>query len=215
MFVAHFGIGLAAKKAAPRTSLGWLIAAPLLLDLLWPVFLLLGWEMVRIEPESTVVTPLDFISYPISHSLLFVVGWALLAAGIYWAINRYTRGALAIGAGVISHWFLDLLVHRPDLPLYPGGARVGLGLWNSVSATLVAEAAFFGAGVWLYTRTTTATSKSGQVSLWIFVAFLVLVYFANLLGPPPEGVEEVAYLTLAMWLLPFWAWSFDRRRIVG
>ena len=206
MFVGYFGIGLAAKRAAPRTSLGWLIAAPLLL---------LGWESVRIDPEATVVTPLDFVSYPISHSLLCVVGWALFVAGIYWAINRYTRGALAIGAGVISHWFLDLLVHRPDLPLYPGGAKVGLGLWHSVPATLVAEAAFFGAGVWLYTRMTTATSKSGQVSLWIFVAFLLLVYFGNLLGPPPERVEEIAYLTLTMWLLPFWAWSFDRRRIVA
>ena len=214
MFIGHFGIGLAAKKAAPQTSLGWLIAAPLLLDLLWPVFLLLGWESVRIDPEATVVTPLDFVSYPISHSLLLVVGWALFAVGIYWAISRYTRGALAIGGGVISHWFLDLLVHRPDLPLYPGGAKVGLGLWNSVPATLVAEAAFFSAGVWLYTRTTTATSKNGQVSLWIFVAFLLLVYCANLLGPPPPGVEEVACLTFALWLLPVWAWSFDRRRIV-
>ncbi|MCP5117677.1 MAG: hypothetical protein GY953_43190, partial [bacterium] len=116
MFIGHFGVGLAAKRVAPRTSLGWLIAAPLLLDVLWPIFLLLGWESVRIDPEATAVAPFDFVSYPISHSLLAVAGWAGLAAVLYWKISRYRPGALAIAAGVISHWVLDLLVHRPDLP---------------------------------------------------------------------------------------------------
>jgi hypothetical protein len=195
--------------------LGWLIAAPLLLDLLWPILLLLGWEHVRIDAEATVVTPLDFVSYPVSHSLLTTVGWGAATALIYWKISRRVRGALVVGAGVISHWFLDFLVHRPDLPLYPGGPKLGLGLWNSVPATLALEALFFGGGVWLYARTTRATSKSGRLAWWAFVAFLTLVYAANLLGPPPTRVEDVAFVTLALWLMPLWAWGLDRRRTLN
>ena len=213
MFLGHFGVGLAAKAIAPRTSLGWLIAAPLLLDLLWPIFLLLGWEVVRIEPGATLITPFDFVSYPISHSLLAAVEWATLAGGIYWAVRRYLPGALAIGAGVLSHWFLDWLVHRPDLPLYPGGAKHGLGLWNSLTGTLLAEALFFGVGVGLYARWTRSTSKGGQFGWWAFVAFLAVAYAANLLGPPPPSVEDVAVVTLSLWLMPIWAWSFDRKRV--
>ena len=215
MFVGHFGVGLAAKTVAPRTSLGWLIAAPLLLDLLWPIFLLLGWESVRIDPQATVVTPLDFVSYPISHSLLAAAGWAVFAATAYWALSRYRAGAIAIGAGVLSHWVLDWIVHRPDLPLYPGGPKLGLGLWDSVPATLGAEAACFITGVWLYERSTRATSNGGRLGWWVFVCFIALVYAANLLGPPPARVEEVAFVTLTLWLLPIWAWSFDRKRVLA
>ena len=212
VFVGHFGVGLAAKTVATRTSLGWLIGAPLLLDLLWPIFLLLGWESVRFDPEATVVMPLDFVSYPISHSLLTATGWAVLAAMAYWTLSRYRTGAIAVGACVLSHWVLDWIVHRPDLPLYPDGPKVGLALWNSVPATLAVEAVFFITGVWLYQRSTRATSKGGQIGWWAFVGFLLLVYAMNLLGPLPERVEEVAFLTLTLWLMPIWAWSFDRRR---
>ncbi|MCP5115824.1 MAG: hypothetical protein GY953_33780 [bacterium] len=155
------------------------------------------------------------MSYPISHSLLAVAGWAALAAALYWKISRYRPGALAIAAGVISHWVLDLLVHRPDLPLYPGGPKAGLGLWNSLPGTLIAEALFFGVGVWLYAKSTRAASRGGHLGWWVFVAFLVLVYAANLVGPPPARVEEVAFVALALWLMPIWAWSIDRRRTIA
>jgi len=214
MFVGHFGIGLAAKRFAPRTSLGWLIAAPLLLDLLWPIFLLLGWESVRIDTDATVVTPFDFESYPISHSLVAAAGWAVLAGSVYWLIRGYVSGVVVIAAGVLSHWVLDLVVHRPDLPLFPGGPKFGLGLWNSVPATLAAEALFFGVGIWIYARSTAATSRGGRFGWWAFVVFLVFAYASNFLGPPPTSVEEVAFVTLALWLMPIWAWSFDRRRTV-
>ncbi len=95
VFVGHFGVGLAAKTVAPRAPLGWLIAAPLLLDLLWPVFLLSGWESVAIDPSATVVTPFDFIDYPISHSLLSATGGGVLAAMIFWALFRYRTGVLS------------------------------------------------------------------------------------------------------------------------
>ena len=128
MFVGHFGVGFAGKTVAPRASLGTLFLAAQFVDLLWPTLLTLGIERVAIQPGITVVTPFDFVYYPISHSLLTVVGWALLFAVLYYAMRRYPRGAIVVGVLVVSHWLLDAVMHRPDLPLYPGGeARIGLG----------------------------------------------------------------------------------------
>src|SRR6476646_10437956 len=133
MFIAHFGVALAAKKAAPKTSLGTLILAAQFLDFLWPAFLLLGIEHVRIVPGATTVSPLEFTDYPISHSLLMATVWAVLFGGVYYGLRRNARSALVVGTAVISHWVLDFIVHRPDLQLYPGSeVRVGLGLWNSL-----------------------------------------------------------------------------------
>jgi hypothetical protein len=133
MFIGHFAVGFAAKKFAPRSSEAVLLTAALLADLLWPFFLLLGWEQVRIDPGNTRYTPLDLVYYPWSHSLLMLCVWATAFGGIYYAITRYWPGAIAIWIGVVSHWVLDWVTHRPDMPLYPGGARYGLGLWNSIA----------------------------------------------------------------------------------
>ena len=133
MFIGHFGVALAAKRVAPKTSLGTLILAAQFLDFLWAFFLLRGIEHVRIAPGFTRVSPLDFTDYPISHSLLMATVWALLFGGTYYALRRNARSALVLGAALLSHWVLDFIVHRPDLQLYPGSkVHVGLGLWNSV-----------------------------------------------------------------------------------
>lgn len=131
MFIGHFAVGFAAKKIAPHTSMAVLLAAPLLSDLLWPVFLLFGWEQVQIDPGNTRYTPLDLAYYPWSHSLLMCFLWATAFAVIYSKIARYWQGTVAVWVGVMSHWILDWISHRPDMPLYPGGPRLGLGLWNS------------------------------------------------------------------------------------
>lgn len=212
MFVGHIGVGLASKAAAPKTSLGWLVAAPLALDLLWPIFLLLGWEQVRIEPGATRVTPLDFVSYPLSHSLVWACGWGVLLAAVFRWVGGGKKAAWVIAALVVSHWPLDWLMHRPDLPIVPGGATFGLGAWNSLPLTLALEALFFGGGIWLYVRTTRAETAVGRWAWLGFVAFLGAVYGANVLGPPPETPGQVAGVTLALWLLPAWAWWFDRGR---
>jgi hypothetical protein len=149
MFIGHFAVGFAAKRFAPRSSEAVLLAAPVLADMLWPVFLLLGWEQVRIDPGNTRYTPLDFVSYPWSHSLLMLCVWASAFGGIYYGITRYRAGAIAIWIGVVSHWVLDWVTHRPDMPLYPGGARYGLGLWNSIAGTMVVEFLTFAVGVWI------------------------------------------------------------------
>ncbi len=214
MFIGHFAVGLASKRVAPRASLGVLLAAPNLLDLLWPIFLLLGWEEVRIDPGNTAFTPLDFVSYPISHSLLTACGWGVLFALLYWAVTRYSLGAIVIGLSVMSHWVLDFVTHRPDMPLYPGGPRIGLGLWNSVSATIAVEVTMYAAGAWLYLSMTRARDRVGTYALWSFLVFGLLTYVANILGPPPPNPHAIAVAALALWLVPLWGWWIDRHRDV-
>ncbi len=213
MFIGHFAVGLASKRVAPQASLGVLFAAPLLLDLLWPVFLLLGWETVRIEPGNTRFTPLAFESYPWSHSLLMAGVWALLFAGVYSSRTRYGTGAVVIGLAVLSHWVLDAVTHRPDLPLYPGRSPLlGLGLWNSVAGTLVVEGLMFAAGVWAYQSATRATDWVGRYASWALLAVLAAMYGSALVGPPPPDAKSLAVFSLGGWIFPCWAAWVDRHR---
>ena len=214
MFIGHFAVGFGAKAAAPRTSLGSLFLAAQFLDLLWPTLLLLGIERVKIEPGITTVTPLDFEHYPITHSLLMAVVWGGLFALVYWLARKYKAGAIVMGLCVVSHWVLDLLVHRPDLPLIPGGAtRLGIGLWNSLAATVILEGLIFIAGVWLYLRTTAAKDRVGRWALWGLIAFLVVIYITNLFGPPPPSVKAIAWAGQLQWLFVIWAYWIDRHRL--
>ena len=213
MFLGHFGIGFGAKAAAPRVSLGTLFLAAQFVDLLWPTLLLIGLEKVVIAPGNTRVTPLDFTDYPITHSLLLSLVWAVLFGAAYYLLRKYPKGAWVCGAAVISHWVLDLLTHRPDLPLLPGGAtRVGLGLWNSLPATLIVELGIFAIGVWLYTRSTRPLDRTGTIALGALVGFLLVIYFGNLFGPPPPNVTALAWVGQTQWLLVIWAFWIDRHR---
>jgi membrane-bound metal-dependent hydrolase YbcI (DUF457 family) len=213
MFIGHDAIGLASKRLAPRTSLGWLIAAPLLLDLIWPIFLLLGIERVEIRRGITRLSPLNFTHYPWSHSLAMCVVWAIVFAGVYAAITRYMRGAVVLFAGVMSHWVLDWVTHRPDLPLYPGGPKVGLGLWNYPIPALGIEAAMFAIALLIYRDITAASDRIGSLVMWAFIAFLGILFIVNAGGIPPPNVKILAYSALALWLLPFWAAWFDAHRV--
>lgn len=213
MFIGHFAVAFAAKRAAPRTSLTALVASAFLPDILWPIFLWLGIERVRIAPGDTAFTPLDFESYPWSHSLVMVVGWAALLAALYRARTRYTTGALWIGLLVFSHWFLDFASHRPDLPLAPwGGPKVGLGLWNSVVATSVIEIAMFVGGLGIYLLTTRAKGWQGHASLWSMLAFVAWLYVGTIRGAPPPNLLALKIVSTAM--LVFFAWFvwIDRTR---
>jgi membrane-bound metal-dependent hydrolase YbcI (DUF457 family) len=215
MFLGHFGVGFGAKAAVPTTSLGTLLLASQLIDLLWPTLLLLGLEQVAIAPGITRVTPLDFTHYPISHSLAAVLVWGLLFGVAYHALRRSPRGALVCGLAVVSHWLLDLLTHRPDLPLAPGsGVRVGLGLWGSLAGTVLVELAVFAVGVYMYLRTTRASDRTGTIALWALVGFLLVIYAGNILGPPPPSVTAIAWLGQAQWLLVAWGYWIDHHRRV-
>jgi hypothetical protein len=215
LFIGHYGVGFAGKRAAPRVSLGWWFLAVQLVDLLWPIFLLLGWEEVRIHPGDTVLTPLEFRRYPITHSLAGGLGWGLLLALVYRAFKGRSRDAFLLGCGVVSHWVLDAIVHRPDLPVFPGSAtRIGLGLWNHVAATLLLELGLFFAGLVLYLRMTRARGALGHVSLWSFVVVILLIYVQNLFGPPPPDERSLAWFALIAWLIPPWGFWIDRTRVM-
>jgi len=213
MFIGHFAVAFAAKKVAPQTSLGTLFIAVQWADVLWPVLLLLGIEHARIEPGFTVVTPLDLYDYPISHSLLGLLLWSVGFGGLYFFLRKYKLGAIVAGLCVFSHWILDFITHRPDMPLgFGSGTKVGLGLWNSLSGTVLIESAMFIAGVALYVRSTVAKDRIGTYSLWTLVAFFAVMYAANILGPPPPSINVVAIGGNAGWLLVLWAYWIDRHR---
>jgi len=213
MFIGHFGIGFGLKRMAPRVSLVLLLAATVWADILWTVFLLLGWEHARIAVGDTRWTPLDLYDYPCSHSLLFLALWGVALALVYRAYRNDVAGAVAIWLGVVSHWVLDWVTHRPDMPLYPNSAKHGLGLWNSVPGTMIVELLVFGAGVWLYAGSTRARDRIGRFGFWGYVLMLLVVYVADRFSGPPESIHELAVTGLVgMMVLLVWPWWFDRHR---
>lgn len=212
MFIGHHAAALMLQSARPRVSLGTLFAGTILLDLVWPLLLLAGVEHVRIAPGITAFTPLDFYDYPITHSLLTALGWSLAAAVAYWLARRSARGAIIVGGAVLSHWVLDFVAHRPDLPLWPGGVKVGLGLWHSIPATLTVEVSMFAGALWIYLRATRSRGRTGSVALWSLVGFLAVVYVANVMSPPPPNERALAWAGLAQWLFVPWGYWIDRHR---
>jgi membrane-bound metal-dependent hydrolase YbcI (DUF457 family) len=216
MFLGHYAVAMAGKKAAPRLSLGTLILSAQLADLLWPIFLLFGLERVSIEPGITVFSPFNFTHYPFTHSLIGALGWSLLVAIIYFLARHYTRGAWVAAAAVFSHYVLDVIAHRPDLPLTPWSeVRIGLGLWNSIPATLVVEFGLFALGVAIYLQTTTAKDSVGRYAFWALVATLAIIYVSSVLGPPPPSAQILAVVGLGGWLFVPWGYWIDRHRGFG
>ncbi|MBX9959678.1 MAG: hypothetical protein K2Y15_06030 [Burkholderiaceae bacterium] len=215
MFIGHFALGFAAKSAAPQVSLGTLFLAAQFIDLLWPTFLFMGLERVRIEPGATAVVPLIFEHYPYTHSLLAVLGWAVLIGGLHYLLMRDRRSAGVLGLLVLSHWVLDLLVHKPDLQILPwSDTVVGLRLWSSLTLTLALEVPLFMLGVWLYARSTRAGDAGGRWGLVGLVLFLFVVYAGNVLGSPPPSVAAIAWVGQLQWLLVLLGYWVDRHRRV-
>ncbi|OFW06295.1 MAG: hypothetical protein A3I61_07495 [Acidobacteria bacterium RIFCSPLOWO2_02_FULL_68_18] len=212
MFVGHLAVALAARRASPPTPLAALVAATFALDLLWPVLLLAGVERVRIAPGTTAFTPLDFEHYPWSHSLSMAVIWGVVAGRLAVIPLKHAGSGLAIGLVVVSHWLLDVLAHRPDLPLWPGGPRMGFGLWQSIPGTLLVEGALFAAAVVIYARGTRARRASGVWAFWSLMLCTTAIWIAGPWGPPPPGEGAVAGVALALWLLVVWAAWIDRTR---
>ena len=198
MFIGHFGVAFAAKRAAPTVSLGtWFVACELV-DFIWPLFLLLGIETVSIAPGVTAFTPLDFTHYPWTHSLLMCAVWAVAVAAVYWLVRRNFVAATIVGVVVLSHWFLDAIAHRPDLPLAPGSdVKVGFGLWNSVAGTLITEIALFVVGFALYAGGSRARDRIGRYGLWTLFVLLVVAYVSAAFGPVPPSVAAIAWAGLA------------------
>ncbi|MEP2772449.1 MAG: hypothetical protein ABJH05_09885 [Fulvivirga sp.] len=208
MFIGHFAVGLAAKKSSHSISLALAFIAVQFLDLLWPIFALIGIESFEIAEGITKITPLDFTHYPYSHSLLMTVVWSVLFGGTYYAFKKNSRNALIYGGLVFSHWILDFLTHRPDLPLTPfGETKLGLGLWNYPAIEIALEVGFFLIAVLLYIKSTEVKRK---VAFWSLITFFLVIHVMNLLGPPPPSTSAVAWSANLMWLMVVWAWYIEK-----
>jgi hypothetical protein len=216
MFIGHYAVGLAAKKWAPKTPLGTLVAAAIWLDLVWPLFLMLDMEHFRIIPGITQMVPFDFYDYPLSHSLFMALAWSAFFGLAYLAVEKEPRGAWVVGGLVLSHWFLDLIVHRPDLPLFPvdsyGAQRYGWGLWNHQWVAIPLEITLFAAGLWLYQKSTRALDKVGGTGLWVFAAVLTVAFIANLKSIPPANPYIVSLMGFSQLLFVAWAYWIDDHR---
>jgi len=215
MFLGHFGLALGAKRVAPGPSLGTAILAAQWADGIWPFFVLLGIERVAIAPGITRVTPLDFVSYPYSHSLVADVGWAIAFVVVYGTLRKNWRGAAWLGVLVLSHWVLDVIAHRPDMPTWPGGPKLGLGLWNSLPGTLIVEFVLLGLGAWLYATVTKPRDRLGTILFAALVGVLAALFLASTFGPPPPSAEAVAITGVAGWLFVAWGYWIDRHRALA
>ena len=216
MFVGHIGVALGAKGVAPKVPLPVLILAAQFLDVLWPIFLMAGIEHAQIEPGYTAVSPLNLYDYPYSHSLVGALAWAAGFGFAYSFFREDSWGGKVLAGLVASHWLLDAVVHRPDLPLYPGSPdRYGYALWNSVEQTLVLEGTIFVAGLLIYCVVTQARDRIGSYGFWTLMALLVWAWLDSIFGPPPPTMTAVAVAGLAgAAIVVGWAAWVERHRMV-
>jgi hypothetical protein len=218
MFLGHYGVAFALKRAQPKLSLGTLFVATQLLDLLWGIFVLLGWEHARIVPENSAFTRLEFWDYPISHSLVGALTWGIVAAACYYSwptrdTTRHWQAAAIVGVAAFSHYPLDVLVHLPDLPIMGNDSpKLGLGLWNHPVATMVAELLVFGLGLTVYVALGSKRHRVRPGRLAVLVVVLLGTYFASVYGPPPPNMTTVGVSVIVIVLLAaaVAAWA-DRR----
>ena len=212
MFVGHLALGLAAKRAAPAVNLGWLIAGVTALDLVWPVFVLAGIERVRIVPGATAFTPLVFDSYPWTHSLLTSLLWGGVLVGLARGSGAPRSSWLLLVGLVVSHWVLDVVSHASDMPLWPGPSpRLGLGLWNSVPATLLVEGGLWVAGIVAYLRRRQLGGRGAQLAFWSLIVVTTVMWAAGPWSPPPPSVKALGWFALIGWIVIPWAAFADRR----
>jgi hypothetical protein len=215
LFLGHYGVAFALKRVEPKVSLGTLFLATQLVDLLWGAFLLLGWEHVRVLPDENPLLTLQFYDYPITHSLVGGLAWGLVAAALYYSwptrdTTRHWQASALVGAAVVSHWFLDLVVHVRDLPLAGNDSlKVGLGLWRHLGLSVGLELIVLAAGVALYVRSRSRRHPVRPVRLAVVLVLLVGTYAASILGPPPAsvtpiGLGDVVFLSVIA-LLAAWA----------
>lgn len=199
MFVGHYGVSFAAKRLEPQLPLWVLFIAVQLLDVAWSPLVLLGVEKVRIVPGITASNPLDLYYMPYTHSLVAACVWSLAALVFYRVATRSTHWtpSIVIASAVLSHWVLDFIVHRPDLPLYDNSAKVGLGLWNVAPLAFGLETAILFGGMYLYLRTGTSRRLPMVLFGIIMLAIQAFVFF----GPPPASPAAAAATALASYVV--------------
>jgi hypothetical protein len=187
MFVGHYSAAFAAAALPKAPKLGTLFVAAQLVDFAFFAFVPLGIESMRIAPGASAMNPLDLHHMPWTHSLLGAAAWALAFAAILRIAAGTWTAAIIGGAVVLSHWFLDLIVHVPDLTLAGWPPKLGFGLWNYPAIEMPLEVGLLAVSTLIYRHACPATRKSWALPA-LFV-FLLVVQAINWFGPPPVAVD--------------------------
>jgi hypothetical protein len=205
MFVGHYAVSLAAKRYAPKISLGWTFVAVQFLDVVWAPLVLLGIEKARVVPGFLPASSLDLYYMPWTHSLVMALAWS-------WIVYRISKQAV-LGACVFSHWVLDFVAHAPDLSLMKGPPYMGLGLWRSRPGTFWTEAILLSVGLWVYMRVTKPKNAIGKFGMPAFVILLLAINWNNIYGPPMMNMKYVAIgAEMFYGVFAAIAWWLDRNR---
>ena len=215
MFVGHYSVSFLVKGTDKKIPLWVLFLAVQFVDIFWALFVLLGIEKVRIVPGITATNPLDLYYMPYTHSLVAALGWFGVAFFAYKFFAACTnRLAFLVGLAVLSHWPLDLVVHKPDLPLYDVQFKMGLGLWNSPVLAFLLEVLLLLGGIVLYFRSTQAKTPAGKYSMFLFGAAMFAVQALVFFGPPPPSPSVLALTGLTSYFLfagiAFW---LEKKRV--
>ena len=204
MFVGHYGVAFAARGAEKRLPLWLYFLAVQWVDVVWTVLVFFGVERVHIQTGVNPSGPLVFDFYPYSHSLAAGMAWAAIAFMGYRVLTRMQgsqRVAAFLGLAVLSHWFLDLLVHQPDLPVYDENWKVGLGLWNHPGIELALEFALLFAGLVYYFKKSPELSRARRIGAVALCLFIITIQFVGDFGPPPGSVQVMAVSGFVLYLV--------------
>ena len=201
MFIGHFAPALVAAARPRAAGLGTLFVAAQLVDIGFAALLIPGLEAMRIVPGITAMNPMDLYHMPYTHSLLGALIWAGIFGSLVWFATKRKEAAIGAALVVVSHWFVDLIVHIPDLTLYGAPPKLGLGLWNQPMIAMPLEILFIGAALVYYARRT--KSPAGDRRLWLLAALLALFQAIDWFGPkePAYSLAIPATMLLAYALL--------------
>jgi hypothetical protein len=216
MFIGHFAPALIAAARPKAAGLGTLFVAAQLVDIGFAALLIPGVEAMRIVPGITAMNPMDLHHMPYTHSLLGALIWAKIFGVIVWFATKRKEAAIGAALVVVSHWFIDLLVHIPDLTLYGMPPKLGLGLWNHPLIAMPLEIALIGGAFLFYMQRTSA--PTGNRRLWILAGLLALAQAIDWFGPkePTYSLAVPATMLFAYILLAgAAAWAGANRQLAA
>jgi hypothetical protein len=212
MLVGHYAIGFFGKKLAPKASLAVFVLAAMTADILWCAFMLAGVEHVEFISGRGAGQYFKAVNIGFSHGLAMDLLWAvLLALGVY-LFTRYARGAVIVFLAVLSHWLLDVVSHRPDMPVGLGpGPKFGLGMWTSVPITLLVEGGFWILALIVYARSHAFSSRARLWGFGVGSLILTVIWYGNITGPPPTDSRSASIASLFTFSISVvWAWWIDK-----
>jgi len=220
MTSGHFGFAAVVKSSAPKVPLWALMLSTYLLDFVFIFLAAFGIEsFAPLDPVHPAYGQV-LIHADYSHSLIGAALIALIAGFVArWAWGK--KAGLVIGGIVFSHWLLDLIVHRPDLPFLPGNIGhlplLGFGLWQLPIVSAVLELALALVGAYLYYRSATKAPAEvldtrhikALVAAGVTGVLLVLLLAADFFNLPLSAaiLLMLMLIMLAGWLDSRLAWS--------